>query len=81
MVKQVISNRFLRRAVTPAEIERQRQQVRQEKLEKMKKRAYQKAYERMQILIEKRKGQQDAIRDAGFSPDATQPMQRQSRFR
>ena len=62
----MIYRRFLPKGPSAAEIERQKEAVRKEKLEKMKKHAYQKAYKQMQVLIAKREGRQQAIKDAGY---------------
>ena len=64
LVISVIRNRFITPKVSAAQTEWQKDAVRKEKLEKMKKHAYEKAYKQMQILLAKREGQQQAIRDA-----------------
>lgn len=63
LVISVIRNRFITPNVSAAQIERQKDAVRKEKLEKMKKHAYQKAYKQMQILLAKREGRHQAIRE------------------
>ena len=62
----VLNNRFMARNVDQAAIAKRKEQQRREELEKAKRRAYDKAYKQMQILLEKRKGQQQALRDAGY---------------
>ena len=64
LVIGVIRNRFVTSKVSAAQIEQQKDAVRKEKLEKMKKHAYEKAYKQMQILLAKREGRHQAIRDA-----------------
>jgi len=62
----VIYRRFLPKGPSQAEIEKQREAVRREKLEKMKKQARAKAYRQMALLIARREGRDEAIRDAGY---------------